>query len=120
MGMLLGTTLVLISIATLIYPFLNRRKYSLAGDPAVERLRVARMRVYRQIADLEADFQSGDLTGPDYDAQFQELRLTAARIMMEEERLGVIEMSDEESLEREIQAARRTARGPIEGGDTPK
>jgi F0F1-type ATP synthase membrane subunit b/b' len=91
----------------------------MAGDPAVERLRVARLRVYRQIADLEADFQSGDLTGQDYEAQLRELRLEAAQIMMDEERLGIT-ISDEEQLEREIEAARRGERSPLEGGDSPR
>ena len=119
MGILLGTTLVLISLGVLVYPFINRRKYALAGDPTVERLRVARMRVYRQIADLEADFQSGDLTEPDYEGQLKELRLTAAQIMRREEQIGVA-TSDDDLLEREIEAARRARSGPPEGGDTPR
>lgn len=119
MGMLLGTTLVLISLGVLVYPFLNRRKYSMAGDPAVERLRVARLRVYRQIEDLEADFRSGELTQQDYEDQLKERRVEAAKIMMEEELYGVV-MSEEELLEREIEAARQGGQGPVEGGDTPR
>lgn len=117
MGYLLGTTLVLISLGVLVYPFLSRRGYSLAGDPSIERLRVARMRVYRQIADLEGDYKTGDLTESDYDSQLHELRLAAARIMQREEQLGAVE-SDLQALEREIEAARRGKVGPPEGGDT--
>ena len=117
MGTLLGTTLVLISLAVLVYPFISRRGYTLAGDPTIERLRVARMRVYRQIADLEGDYQTGDLTETDHDLQLNELRVAAARIMQREEQLGAIE-SDVEALEREIEAARRGLVGPPEGGDT--
>ena len=87
MGTLLGTTLVLISLAVLVYPFISRRGYTLAGDPTIERLRVARMRVYRQIADLEGDYQTGDLTETDHDLQLGELRVAAARIMQREEQL---------------------------------
>ena len=116
MGVLLGTTLVLVALGVLVYPFINRRGDSLAGDPSVERLRVARRRVYRQIADLEGDYQAGDLTEPDHDGQLRELRLAAARIMQREEQLGAIE-SDIETLEREIEAARRGMAGPPEGGD---
>ena len=119
MGILLGTTLVLIALGVLVYPFLNRRRYVLAGDPSAERLRVERMRVYRQIADLESDFRSGELTQSDYEAQFKELRLAAAKAMQEEERMGLA-VSDEDLLEREIQAARRSKAGPPEGGDTPR
>ncbi len=119
MGTLLGTTLVLISLAVLVYPFLSKRGYALAGDPTIERLRVARRRVYRQIADLEGDYQAGDLTEVDYELQLTELRLNAARIMQREEQLGAIE-SDAEALEREIEAARKGLVGPPEGGDTIK
>ena len=117
MGILLGTTLVLISLGVLVYPFISRRGYTLAGDPSIERLRVARMRVYRKIADLEGDYKAGDLTEADYDLQLSEFRLTAARILQREEQLGTIE-SDIEALEREIQAARQGLVGPPEGGDT--
>ena len=78
---------------------------------------MSRMRVYRQIADLESDFRAGELTQADYEAQFNELRLAAAKTMQEEERLGVA-VHDEEMLEREIEAARRSKAGPPEGGDT--
>ncbi len=119
MGTLLGTALVLISLAVLVYPFLNRHGYTLAGDPVLERLRVARMRVYRQIADLEGDYRAGDLTEDDYELQLSELRVAAARIMQREDQLGAVE-SDVEALEREIEAARRGLVGPPEGGDAIK
>ena len=116
MGTALGTVLVLIALGVLIYPFVSRRNYALADDPALERLRVARMRAYRQISDLEGDFRAGDLTVDDYRSQLDELRVAAARIMRQEERLGVA-ISSAESLEREIEAARLGKAGPPEGGD---
>ncbi len=119
MDTLLGTTLVLISLAVLVYPFLSRRGYTMAGDPTLERLRVARLRVYRQIADLEGDYQAGDLIEEDYRQQLGELRVAAAKIMQREEQLGAVR-SDMESLEREIEAARRGLSGPPEGGDALK
>jgi uncharacterized protein involved in exopolysaccharide biosynthesis len=117
MGVLLGTTLVLIALGVLVYPFISRRGYSLAGDPSIERLRVARMRTYRQIADLEGDYEAGDLTAVDYEAQLRELRITAARILQREEQLGAIE-TDAEMLEREIEVVRRERARVPEGGDT--
>ena len=117
MGTLLGTTLVLISLGVLVYPFLNRSKYTLAGDVMAERLRAARLRVYRQIADLEGDFRAGDLTETDYEAQLQELRVAAAKIMRREEQIGAV-VADADALEREIAAARKGMAGPLEGGDT--
>ena len=116
MGMALGTVLVMIAIGVVLYPFLNKRKYALASDPALERLRVSRLRVYRQISDLEEDFTNGELTDADYGAQLRELRVTAARILREEERLGGAPGGDT-LLEREIEAARKGRRGPPEGGD---
>ena len=116
MGMALGTLLVMIAIGVVLYPFLNRRKYALASDPALERLRVSRLRVYRQIADLEEDFTNGELTEADYNAQLRELRVSAAQILREEERLGGTPGGDT-LLEREIEAARRGRHSAPEGGD---
>jgi hypothetical protein len=117
MGTLLGTTLVLISLGVLVYPFLNRRKYTLAGNAAAERLRAARLRAYRQIADLEGDFIAGDLTETDYDSQLNELRIAAAKIMRREQQIGSV-VADVDALEREIAAARKGMAGPLDGGDT--
>jgi len=79
MGIALGTVLVLGALAVLIYPFINRRRYSLPADPRPERLRAARVRVYRQIADLQADHEAGELTGADFEQQLAELRLVMER-----------------------------------------
>ncbi|MEX0763441.1 MAG: hypothetical protein WD208_04335 [Dehalococcoidia bacterium] len=117
MGIALGTALVLASMAVLIYPFINRRRYEAPGDPTHERLRVARLRVYRQISDLEADHRAADLTEEDYRAQLREHRIIAAQIMREEARLGNVP-ADEDDLEREIESARRRRSGALEGGDT--
>ena len=111
----MGTTLVLISLGVLVYPFLNRRKYTLAGNATAERLRAARLRVYRQIADLEGDFIAGDLT--ETESQLNELRIAAAKIMQREEQIGSV-VADVDALEREIAAARKGMVGPLEGGDT--
>ena len=117
MGAALGTALVLIAVAVLVYPFLRRERYSLPADPVAERLRAARLRVYRQIADLEADRLAGEITEQDYGRQLHEHRLAAARIIQQEAAMGVT-LTDEEQLEREVQAARASRSGPPEGGDT--
>ena len=117
MGILLGTALVFVTLGVLIYPFVNKRGYAPAADTRPERLRVARRRVYRQIADLESDFRAGELTDNDYDSQLLELRVAAAEILRQESQLGS-SSDDDDPLEREIEAARRGRSGMLEGGDT--
>ena len=115
MGTVLGTALVLVALAALIYPFLRRRTYAPPADSAPERLRAERQRIYRQITDLEADRTAGDVTEEDYRAQLGELRTAAARAMRDEASIGT--GGGEEQLEREIEAARKARHGPPEGGD---
>ena len=112
MGTLLGTALVLIALGVVIYPFIRRQKYAPPPDVTPERLRAERLRIYRQVADLEADRASGEVPERDYQAQLDELRVAAAKVMREEAAPG-----GEDSLEREIEAARQSRKGPPEGGD---
>jgi hypothetical protein len=115
MGTALGTALVLIVLGALIYPFL-RGKYALPPDSAPERLRAQRLRVYRQIGDLEAARAAGEATDAEYRSQLLELRTAAARVLREEARLG-LSASGEEQLERDIAEARKSRAWPPEGGD---
>ena len=115
MGTALGTALVLIALGTLIYPFL-RGRYAPPPDSAPERLRAGRLRVYRQIADLEAARAAGEVGDAEYRSQLLELRTAAARVLREEARLGLA-AGGEEQLERDIAEARRSRAGRPEGGD---
>ncbi|MBT5253190.1 MAG: hypothetical protein HOL69_05960, partial [Chloroflexi bacterium] len=77
MPILLGTLLALVSVVVIGYPFIGSKKYRLVSDSFVtrEKLRAERLRIYRKISDVEADFTSGDLTRADYQQQRDQLRI---------------------------------------------
>lgn len=103
----MGIVLVLAALAVVVYPFVivQRRKVN-SPDPAVQRLRAARTRTYRQIEELDAELESGEIGREEHQAQVDELRMAAARILRD---LSVLESdsASEEDLEREIAEARR-------------
>ena len=107
MGTVLGIILVLAALAVVVYPFVivQRRRVN-SSDPAVQRLRAARTRIYRQIEELDAELESGEIGREEHQAQVDELRMAAARILRD---LSVLESdsASEEDLEREIAEARR-------------
>ena len=103
----MGIVLVLAALAVVVYPFVivQRRRVN-SPDPAVQRLRAARTRTYRQIEELGAELESGEIGREEHQAQVDELRMAAARILRN---LSVLESdsASEEDLEREIAEARR-------------
>ena len=107
MGITLGIVLVLAALAVVVYPFVivQRRRVN-SPDPAVQRLRAARTRIYRQIEELGAELKSGEIGREEHQAQVDELRMTAARILRD---LSVLESdtATEADLEREIAQVRR-------------
>ena len=107
MGTALGIILVLAALAVVVYPFVMVRRSSVnAADPSAMRLRAARARVYRQIDELDAELKSGEIGRAEHEAQVDELRMSAARILRE---LSVLESdaASKAEIEREIAAARR-------------
>ena len=68
MPVALGTLLALISVAVIAYPFFGSKRYRMVSERFVtrEKLRAERLRIYRKISDIDADFTSGDLTEADY------------------------------------------------------
>ena len=107
MGTALGIILVLAALAAVAYPFLMvQRRRGNVPDPAIMRLRAARTRIYRQIDELDAELKSGEIGQPEHQAQVDELRVAAARVLRE---LSVLEseVASEADLEREIAEARR-------------
>lgn len=123
MPVILGTLLALVSIAVIAYPFLGPKRYRLISESFVtrEKLRAERLRIYRKISDIEADFESGDLTEADYQQQRDQLRIAAAEILRQESGGNTASSKRDEELEKEISRLRdqatRTAETP-EGGDT--
>ena len=107
MGITLGIILVLAALAVVVYPFVMvQRLKANSPDPAVQRLRAARTRIYRQIDELDAELESGEIGREEHQAQVDELRMTAARILRD---LSVLESdtATEADLEREIAQVRR-------------
>ena len=59
---MLGIVLVLAALAVVVYPFvIVQRRRANSTDPAVQRLRAARTRTYRQIEELDAELKSGEI-----------------------------------------------------------
>ena len=119
MGTALGIILVLAALAVVAYPFLMvQRRRGNTPDPAIMRLLAARTRIYRQIEELDADLQSGEIGESEHQVQVDELRISAAQVLRE---LSMLETDSatEAEIEQEIAAARReraSAEGQGEAG----
>ena len=123
MPILLGTLLALVSVVVIVYPFLGSKKYRLVSESFVtrEKLRAERLRIYRKISDVEADFTSGDLTEADYQHQRDQLRIAAAEILKQESGSSISNVKRDEELEKQISRLREqsaTSNEAPEGGDT--
>ncbi|MBT3554071.1 MAG: hypothetical protein HN926_04765 [Chloroflexi bacterium] len=123
MPILLGTLLALVSVVVIVYPFIGSKKYRLVSDSFVtrEKLRAERLRIYRKISDVEADFTSGDLTRADYQQQRDQLRIAAAEILKQESGSSISNVKRDEELEKQISRLREqsaTSNEAPEGGDT--
>lgn len=119
MTIAIGTLLALVSIAVIAYPFLGSKRYRLVSERFVNReiLRAERLRIYRKISDLETDYSSGDLTETDFQAQRDQLRITAAALLREESETTAPVKDRDEQLEREISRLREQSARSSEGGD---
>ena len=123
MQILLGTLLAVVSVIVIAYPFLGSKRYRLVSETFVTRakLRAERLRIYRKISDLEADFTSGDLTEHDYQQQRDQLRIAAAEILKQESGVSISDAKRDEEIEKEISRLREqsaTSNEAPEGGDT--
>ena len=123
MPILLGTLLALVSVAVIAYPFLGSKRYRLVSETFVtrEKLRAERLRIYRKISDVEADFTSGDLTEADYQQQRDQLRIAAAEIIKQESGGSITDAKRDEELEKEISRLREQSTSSTEapeGGDS--
>ena len=116
MGTALGTALVLLSLAVLIYPLIRRRAQLSQHDPALEKFSAERRRIYGLISDLEDSRASGDVSEADFKAQLDELRVAAAKTLQQEADAGrAAGATGKAQLEEEIEAARQ-ARKPTGRG----
>ena len=123
MQILLGTLLAVVSVIVIAYPFLGSKRYRVVSETFVTRakLRAERLRIYRKISDLEADFTSGDLTEHDYQQQRDQLRIAAAEILKQGSGVSISDAKRDEEIEKEISRLREqsaTSNEAPEGGDT--
>ena len=123
MQILLGTLLAVISVIVIAYPFLGSKRYRLVSETFVTRakLRAERLRIYRKLSDLQADFTSGDLTEHDYQQQRDQLRIAAAEILKQESGVSMSDAKRDKEIEKEISRLREqsaTSNEAPEGGDT--
>ena len=119
MPIILGTLLALASVAVIVYPFLGSKRYRLISESFVihEKLRAERLRIYRKISDIDADYESGDLTEADYQKQRNALRISAAEILKEESGSMSAGTGRDEQLEKEISLLKEQSAQSLEGGD---
>ena len=89
MTILLGTLLVLLAIAVVVWPFwIARHGPRRLEDPAIElsqALRRARDRVYEEIRVLQQEYFLKVLTEDDYRRQLDAARLRAAELLREQQ-----------------------------------
>ena len=110
MSIILGTTLALLSIAIIAYPFLGSKKYkSIFGNSRTrDDISAERLRIYSKIHDLEVDLASGDLTDSEFLLMRDQLRVSAAKLLKQESEQHGLDGGDE--LEVEIARQREQSR----------
>ena len=110
MSIILGTTLALLSIAIIAYPFLGSKKNkSIFGNSSKrDDISAERLRIYSKIHDLEADLVSGDITDSEFLLMRDQLRVSAAKLLKQESEPHGLDGGDE--LEVEIARQRENSR----------
>lgn len=118
MGIVIGIALTIAVVVTIAWPFIKTRSDPKRGKGRLSdtaRLKLARADIYEQIGQLETDRDAGIIGGDEYSAHLRELRISAAELLRAQERLPA-ELTTEDQLELEIEAARR---GSIPGSPAP-
>ncbi len=109
MGIAIGAALATVAFAIIIWPLLRHNAKadigSVVGSVDRERLHSERLSIYRRMIDLKEDRKNGDIADDEWQTQMDRLRLSAAQLMHEEERLGVPKNAEAE-LEKEIARTR--------------
>lgn len=118
MGIIIGVVLTIVVVAAIAWPFIKARSDPKRGKGRTSdtaRLKKARADIYANIVQLETDRDAGIISGDEYSAHLRELRISAAELLRAQKRLPA-ELTIEDQLELEIEAARRD-RNP--GGSAP-
>ena len=118
MGIVIGIALTIAVVVAIAWPFIKTRSDPKRGKGRLSdtaRLKLARADIYEQIGQLETDRDAGIIGGDEYSAHLRELRISAAELLRAQERLPA-ELTTEDQLELEIEAARR---GSVPGSSAP-
>lgn len=118
MGIVIGIALTIAVVVAIAWPFIKTRSDPKRGKGRLSdtaRLKLARADIYEQIGQLETDRDAGIIGGDEYSAHLRELRISAAELLRAQERLPA-EVTTEDQLELEIEAARR---GSVPGSSAP-
>ena len=118
MGIVIGIALTIAVVVAIAWPFIKTRRDPKRGKGRLSdtaRLKLARADIYEQIGQLETDRDAGIIGGDEYSAHLRELRISAAELLRAQERLAA-ELTTEDQLELEIEAARR---GSVPGSSAP-
>ena len=114
MGIAIGILITLAVVAIISWPFFrsSRRRPGASSELSeAAQFRVAREEIYDQIRQLEADYEAEIVREDEYQSHLRELRVRAAELMRAQDRLPE-ELSEEDRLELEIQAARKASIDP--------
>jgi hypothetical protein len=117
----IGIALTIVVLAAIAWPFIKTRSdpRSGKGRPSdTARLRLARADIYEQIRQLEADRDAGIISEDEYSAHLRELRVSAAELLRAQDGLPA-ELTTEDQLEMEIEAARRGRNPGLPAPDNP-
>ncbi len=121
MGIAIGIALTIAVLAAIAWPFIKTRSHpetrtGRLSDTA--RLKLARADIYEQIGQLEADRDAGIINKDEYSAHLRELRISAAELLRAQDRLPA-DLTTEDQLELEIEAARRDRNPGLPVPDNP-
>lgn len=122
MGIIIGIALTIVVMAAITWPFIKTKSDPKPGNGRLSdtaRLKLARADIYEQIRQLEADRDAAIIGENEYSAHLRELRISAAELLRAEDRLPV-EMTTEDQLELEIEAARRGRNPGLSAPENPE
>ncbi len=112
MEALLGTVLALLIIATLLYPFFSSRrgaKRHALTHPPIQDEPILRRSIYREMVNLQSDFEAGYMSPAEHSKQLAEMKVAAAESMRRENAAKRQMIEAELRIEREVQRARSIA-----------
>lgn len=110
MDLALGAVLALVALAVVARPFLRPSAFETDDAPADQTLDVRTLReaLYREMAALELEHELGQVESEEYEVRLQELRLSAAALLREQEAHEAEAASLDRAVEEQIRAARES------------